>query len=162
MPSDIYARNTLLKEQLDALIDLKTTAEKIDVVVTPHEVNGHHGTGPLLHRLFRGRKNIFSIRSRSDWRGMQDFGDANIRVFHAGRSRAESFQTVTRILAGRDVRTVLCSPYLTDDVITGIVVKEAFGARMCAYIMDDQNVTVPGIPDPLMREFLEKCSLRLA
>jgi hypothetical protein len=32
---------------------------------------------------------------------------------------------------------------------------------MCGYIMDDQNVAVNVIPDDLMREFLEKCSLRL-
>ena len=28
--------------------------------------------------------------------------------------------------------------------------------------MDDENMTVDIIPDALMREFLEKCSLRLA
>jgi hypothetical protein len=167
MLSDVFARNASLRIRLDALIDRMPDhygehRGPIDVVVTPNEVNRHHGTGPLLQRLFRGRRNILSIRSRSDWGGRQDFGEWSTRISHRGRSRAESGEAVQGILAGRPVRTVVCAAYLPDDVTTAIMVQEASGASMCAYLMDDQNVTKPVIPDGLMREFLDKCCLRLA
>ena len=46
--------------------------------------------------------------------------------------------------------------------MTSIAIKEVFNPRLCVYIMDDQNVAVEIIPDDLMRESLEKSSLRLA
>jgi hypothetical protein len=53
-----------------------------------------------------------------------------------------------------------------DELTASIAIKEAFDARLCAYVMDDQNVAADGIPDAipdeLMREFLQKSSLRLA
>src|SRR6202011_4671559 len=65
-------------------------------------------------------------------------------------------------LAARKVSSVLCVPFLIDELLTSIAIHDAFDARLCAYVMDDQNVAAGGIPDPLMREFLEKSSLRLA
>jgi hypothetical protein len=56
---------------------------------------------------------------------------------------------------------VTCVPFLAEELLTSLAIKESFGVKMCAYIMDDQNVAVNVIPDDLMREFLEKCSLRL-
>src|ERR1035437_11133562 len=49
-------------------------ATPIHVVVTANEVNHLHGTGPLVQRIFKNRRNIFSIRARNDWGG-HDFGD---------------------------------------------------------------------------------------
>ncbi len=46
--------------------------------------------------------------------------------------------------------------------MASIALHEVFGARLCAYVMDDQNVAANHIPDVLMREFLHRCSLRLA
>jgi len=133
----------------------------IDVVVTLNEVNNRHGTGLLVKRIFQGRKNILSIRSRDDW-GEQDFGDWNIRISQQGRSRHECFRNVLYHLRGRKIRSVVCIPFLADEILTAIAIHEAFGARLCAYIMDDQNISVPAIPNHLMREFLGKACLRLA
>ena len=133
----------------------------IDVVVTLNEVNNRHGTGSLVKRIFRGRKNILSIRSRDDW-GEQDFGDWNIRISQQGRSRQECFRNVLYHLRGRKIRSVVSIPFMADELLTAIAIHEAFGAKLCAYVMDDQNITVPAIPDNLMREFLEKACLRLA
>jgi FkbM family methyltransferase len=52
-------------------------------------------------------------------------------------------------------------PYLVDDLVTAIALKEIYDAPLCCYLMDDQNVSVSAIPDALMREFLAKCGLRL-
>ena len=133
----------------------------IDIVVTMNEINDRHGTGPLVKRIFAGRHGIFSIRSRDDW-GVHDFGDWHAKISQQGRSRADCFRSVLRVLGGKRVRSVLCVPFLEDELLTSIAIKEAFGAALCLYLMDDQNVAANVIPDGLMREFLEKCSLRLA
>jgi hypothetical protein len=66
------------------------------------------------------------------------------------------------VLRNRLVSTVLCVPFLPDEFYTSIAVQECFGAKLCIWLMDDQNVRTNEIPDALMREFLERSSLRLA
>ena len=184
MAPSVFSRNALLRERLAALVgnipiplspadpedEIRVvaatatsadTSEPIDVVVSINEINDRHGTGPLVKRLFKGRRNILCIRSRDDW-GVHDLGEWNVKISQRGRDHAECFQRVIRALAGRSVRTVLCVPFLVDELLTSIAVTELFNARLCVYVMDDQNIAAGGIPDDLMREFLEKCSLRLA
>jgi hypothetical protein len=183
MSVPVYQRNALLRERLIELISAPGSPEvhpfepdvglvtspsasqdpqaPVHAVVTINEINDMHGTGPLVKRIFKDRCGIFSIRSRDHW-GTQDFGDWNVKISQEGRTRPESFRRVLRVLAGRNVKTVTCVPFLADELLTSIAIKESFGARMCGYIMDDQNVAQNVIPDALMREFLEKCSLRLA
>jgi hypothetical protein len=81
MPAITYSENQALRWQLQNLLQtrvpltpaLNTAAspgatddpkEPIDVVVTINEVNDRHGTGPLVKRIFHGRRHVFSIRSR--------------------------------------------------------------------------------------------------
>jgi hypothetical protein len=191
MPDTIFTRNAQLRADLQALLrrDVQTgkpvaaaprppekpdlrfesasvwdaSAESngyIDVIVTMNEINDRHGTGPLVKRIFAGRQGIFSIRSRDDW-GIHDFGDWQAKISHEGRSRSECFRTVLGLLGGKRVRHVVCVPFLQDELLTSIAIKEAFNAILCVYLMDDQNIAANVIPDGLMREFLEKCSLRL-
>ncbi len=160
MLDGVFAWNALRRARLDGLLRGRAgCAGPIDVVVTMNEINDRHGTGPLVQRIFQGRKGIFSIRSRDDW-GVHDFGDWNVRISQQNHTRPECFRSVLSVLAGKTVRNVLCVPFLTDELLTSIVIKEAFGARLCVYLMDDQNVAQQVIPDELMREFLEKSSLR--
>ena len=97
----------------------------VDVVVTTTEINALHGTGPLIQRIFRNRRNIFSIRSRDQWGG-HDFGDWNVTISQQGNTRAESFRQVLNALDGRVVRSVLCVPYFVDELLTSMAVSEAF------------------------------------
>jgi hypothetical protein len=149
------------KPDVTALFADADPATPIHVVVTANEVNQLHGTGPLVKRLFQGRRHVLSIRARNDW-GVHDFGDWNICPSPRPRNRAETFGSILRILRGRNVATVLCVPFLIDELFTSIAIHECFGAKLCVYQMDDQNIAVNNIPDPLMREFLERASLRLA
>ena len=160
-------RDTVLLRNAQLRIGLKTLMAslsgerlKLDVVVTSNEINDRHGTGPIIKRILAGRKNILSIRSRDDW-GAHDFGDRSVTMPQAGKSREEGFFDVVTLLAGLQVRSVLCVPCLPDELLTSIAIRDAFGARLCGYIMDDQNAAADLISDDLMREFLEKCSLRL-
>jgi hypothetical protein len=52
-------------------------------------------------------------------------------------------------------------PFLSADLLTAITLCDVFKAPLCLYLMDDQNVTTPAIPDLLMRDFLDRCALRL-
>lgn len=141
--------------------DVETARGPVDVVITPNEINDRHGTGPLIKRILRGRSNLFCIRSKNDW-GMHDFGDWNVCVPQKAATRPESFRRILGALEGREVRSVVCIPFLSDELISSIAIQASFGARLCAWIMDDQNVACRTIPDELMREFLERCNLRLA
>jgi hypothetical protein len=184
MASLAYRHNALLREHLlefirntsnrpgsyecDPEFQLTTSPEAsldpdapVHIVVAMNEINNQHGTGPLVKRIFDGRRGIFSIRSRDHW-GAQDFGDWHAKISQEGYARPGCFRRVLRCLGGRNIKTVTCVPFLVDELLTSIAITEAFNAKLCAYIMDDQNVAVNIIPDALMREFLEKCSLRLA
>ena len=133
----------------------------VHVVVTLNEINDMHGTGPLLKRVFQGRRGMFSIRSRDDW-GTQEFGDWHMKISQVGDAREQAVRRVRRGLGDRHIKSVTCVPFLAAEIVTALAITQAYGGRLCGYIMDDQNVAAKGIPDTLMREFLETCSLRLA
>ena len=137
-------------------------AVPVRVVVTANEVNNLHGTGPLVQRVCRGWQNVLTIRARNDWGGVQDFGDWQVKMSTKTGARSEFFANVLTVLGGRHIQTVLCVPFLPDEFLTSIAIQECFSAKLCVYLMDDHNVADDGIPDVLMREFLERCALRLA
>ena len=132
-----------------------------DVIVTVNEVTDRHGTGVILNRIFGACPNILSIRSTNLY-GEHKLGVGQLCFGHEGLSRAESFSRVLYALNGCTVQRVLCVPYQPDELITAIVLKELFGIPLCLFVMDDNNIYSRGIPDELMREALEKSSLRLA
>ena len=132
-----------------------------DVIITPNEVNDRHGTGVILRRIFGDSPNVLSIRSSSHY-GEHSFGAASLCLSHKDLTRAESFQHVLDALNKSTVRRVLCVPYFPDDLITAIAIKELHDVPLCTYVMDDSNVFASRIPDALLREALEKSSLRLA
>ena len=133
----------------------------VHAVVSYGEINDQHGTGPLTMRLFRGRRGIFSIRFRDDWK-IHDFGDWHVKLPLQPYTADEIDAAIWRLLHGRNVQTVTCVPFTAVELLAAMAVRDRFGAKLCLWIMDDQNVTVNSIPDEIMRQCLEKCSLRLA
>jgi hypothetical protein len=133
-----------------------------NVVITQNEVNQRHGTGALVRRIVADTPNILSIRSLDDYGGEHQFGDISFCLSHRGLSRKDAFQNVINALGGNTIKRIFCVPYSPDTLITAIALKELCDIPLGAYIMDDQNIYTNHIPDHLMREFLTKCSLRLA
>jgi hypothetical protein len=185
MLDTVFALNRTLREQLSGLVrpcdsevvrelsssEFKITAvsnadcdpmASLNVVVTGNEVSDRHGTGPLVKRVCQGWPNIFSVRARNDWGGVQDFGDWHVCLSPRATTRSGFFRNALSVLRDRKIGKVLCVPFLPDEFYTSIALHECFGAKLCVYMMDDQNVAVRNIPDALMMEFLERCSLRLA
>lgn len=138
-----------------------TEGQPVDVVVTMNEMNDRHGTGVLVKRVFEGLGGIVSVRARDDYGGDHSFGEVAVVLGQRGRSRADAFRAVLSTFEGRAVRRVACVPFVADDLITSIALRDAFGARLAIWIMDDQNVAFQAIPDDLMREALQKATLRL-
>jgi len=132
-----------------------------DVVITPSEINNQHGTGFLVDRLFGNRSNVLSIRAANHYGGDHHFGDESLIISHERLSRSRSIEQTLRKLGDRIPKRIFCVPYLPDDLLTAITLRDVFKAPLCLYLMDDQNITTSAIPDSLMREFLEKCALRL-
>lgn len=132
-----------------------------DAIVTTNEVTDRHGTGVILSRIFGECPNLLSIRTTNLYREHK-LGQAELCFGHDGLSRAESFGRVLYALNGSTVRRVFCVPYQWEELLTALALKELFGAPLCIYLMDDNNIFSHGIPDELMREALGKSSLRLA
>jgi FkbM family methyltransferase len=132
-----------------------------DAIVTTNEVSDRHGTGVILRRIFGGSPNVLSIRSTNLY-PEHALGQAQLSLSHEGLDRSESFAHMLAALNGSTVRRVLCVPFLPDELISAIVLKELFDAPLCMFLMDDNNIYAHGIPDHLMREALAKASLRLA
>jgi hypothetical protein len=135
-------------------------AAPVHVVISHDEVNGQHGTGVLIKRVFRGRTGIFSLRFHNDW-GFHDFGDWHAKLQVEPSCRSRSLQEVRRILKGRNVKTITCVPFATADLLIALAVRECFDAKLCVWIMDDQNIAVNSIADEVMKQCLGACSLRL-
>jgi FkbM family methyltransferase len=132
-----------------------------DVIITTNEVTDRHGTGVILNRIFAGSRNLLLIRSTNLYQ-VHSLKGRRLCFSHEGLSRAQSFEQVLHALNGSTVKRVLCVPFLPDELITAIALKELFGVPLCTYLMDDNNIYARGIPDELMREALSKSSLRLA
>jgi FkbM family methyltransferase len=130
-------------------------------VVTPNEVNDRHGTGVIISRIFDGVPNILSIRS-TDLHGINSLGEFDLRFDHKNLPRDKGFLRLLRSLEGNSFRYVVCVPYEPDDLLTALVLKEAFGAKLCVYVMDDNHLETGKIPGDLMEEALQKADLRLA
>ncbi|HEV8543042.1 MAG TPA: hypothetical protein VGR78_11670 [Verrucomicrobiae bacterium] len=132
-----------------------------DAIITPNEPNLRHGIGIIVERFFGHFPNVLSIRSENSFGGKQDFGAYQVQIPHAGLARWESYQFLLQTLNGGTIRRILCIPFFSDDLITAICLKELFGAPLCVYVMDDNNIGAHGIPDQLFREALAKADLRL-
>jgi hypothetical protein len=164
---EIKRRNRELSDKLLGLSGVEPPPsikppQNADAIVAHIEINNRHGVGVLLQRLFREFPDILSIRSKDYYEGRQDFGAVHVCISHDCPDRDQIIWKVLQAVDGGSVRRILAVPYFADDALNALALREAFGAPLCTYLMDDQNVHASGIPDAIMRELLGKSSLRLA
>jgi hypothetical protein len=133
-----------------------------DAIITHVEVSDRHGIGKLVQMMFLDEPNILSIRSANYYDGKHELGDVAVCIAHENTARDAVLSRVLDMLGPNTVRRVVCVPYFADDLRNSVAVKDLFGAPLCTYIMDDQNVCTNAVPDELMREALQKSALRLA
>ena len=174
----LFAKQSALRVKLAAKIGaLKATQAKLsrklnplefafgsatpDIIIAQCEVNDRQGVGILLKRLFPDTANIFSLRSRDLYDGQQDFGFANACLNHPDPSLAAVRTKLLKSLGTSKAQRILSVPYYADDVLSSIALKDLLEIPLCTYIMDDQNIYAPNIPDHHIQELLEKSDLRL-
>lgn len=138
------------------------TKLNVDVIINAVEINDRHGVGVLLQRIFKDRSRIFTIRALNLYGEKCTFGRYDHLLGEIGLSRAETFDRIQTALAEHTVDRVLCIPYHAEEIFAALAVHEIFGAKICTYLMDDQNVIKTSIPDELMAELLAKSALTLA
>jgi hypothetical protein len=134
----------------------------IDLLVTHNEVSDRHGTGVLLRRLFLGSAPIASVRAVDLYGGEQDLGTPRLRLSLEGAGWPDVMAGVIGSIGHLDVRRILCVPYSPVDVQVALAAREIFGAPLCTWVMDDQNITANGLPDELLRRLFDRSRLLLA
>jgi FkbM family methyltransferase len=131
------------------------------LIITFNEVSHHHGTGVLIKRLFAEEKNVLHLRSATTY-PCNDFGAVNWLVNHSGRPEREIMSTLATLLAQHEIKRILCVPFSSCDLHSALAAQEICGVPLCLYVMDDQNIYTPGIPDHLMRRALQRADLVFA
>jgi hypothetical protein len=133
-------------------------------VIVAHDVpTAAQGVGALLCKVMRHEKNWISIRSRDCY--LEDKAPAPSFRVDRNSSRSSRVLTMKRMVAmlgDTPVTAVLAVPFSEQDCLNAIAVHLLSNAPLAAWLMDDQNIFSPSIPDPVLREVLERASIRLA
>jgi FkbM family methyltransferase len=110
------------------------SGEGKDLIISPNELNHHHGTGVLLNRIFSPSTSL-NIRSREDYPDKGSFASSVVKA--QGRSRAEVFAMCMEAMAGHSIRRILCVPYYPEDFLIAIACKSILGVPLVVWVMDD-------------------------
>jgi hypothetical protein len=142
---DTITSNVNLRLYINQLLPYNQTVAKpkylgkLDVIITPNEVNRRHGTGTILINIFSEDKNIFSLRSANHYDSEHEFGCLNRCLSIADKSRAEIFTEMLSVFQGITPQRVICVPFHPEELYAAIAIKELFDVPLCTYIMDERN-----------------------
>jgi hypothetical protein len=133
-----------------------------DLLITAIETNDHHGVGILLQRMFGRGEDFVCLRTTSQHGGHEPFGAAHHELCSRFIPDEETEQHLRAILALYQIRRILVVPYYREEFVHATIAKRLTGAPLCSYLMDDQNVFAPRVPDRRVRDLLGVSDLRLA
>jgi hypothetical protein len=134
----------------------------VNLLISAVEINDHHGVGIFLRRLFPDSRGFITIRSSSLYGGENQFGSSGFelgREFQGPKQRAARLR---KILRGYKIDRILAVPYYADDFENANAAKSLTGAPLCVYLMDDQNIFEPSVPDHTVLRLLKAAEFRLA
>jgi hypothetical protein len=131
------------------------------LVVTHAELTARHGTGALLLKILRNEPDLVVFYAR-DFFKMHDVDVPAFHITHSGKSAGGSSESVRKLLAGKPLRRILCVPFYEDDALTALAAKQATGAPLVLYVMDDQNIHVQEISDDSFGSLVSQADLCLA
>jgi hypothetical protein len=134
----------------------------MDLVISAVEINDQHGVGIFLKRLFPDSSNFMAIRSSTLYRGESGFGLAEFEFGKQPGSHRERLARLRNALGGRTIDRILVVPYYKEDFENGCLAKSLTAAPLCVYLMDDQNIFEPQVPDQSVFRLLKAADLRLA
>jgi hypothetical protein len=131
------------------------------LVITHAEICDRHGTGALLGKIFEHEQALLVLYSRSYFDG-QSLGALAHHMPHPELELEVAERKVAALLDGHDVKRILCVPFYPDDALSAIAAAKITSVPLVTYIMDDQNLFLQGISDPLMKMLLERSAMRFA
>lgn len=131
------------------------------LLITHAEVCSRHGVGALLMKIFDAEPALLVLYSHSYFDG-ECAGDLALHLPLQEAEPASVRAMVARVLETHTVGRIFCVPHFAEDVLCALTAVELTGAPLVTYVMDDQNVFFPGIPDHLIRRLVDRSSLRLA
>jgi hypothetical protein len=132
-----------------------------DLLITAIETNDHHGVGILLQRMFGQGEDFVCLRTTSQHGGHEPFGSNHHELCSRFLTDAETEHHLKAILALYQIRRILVVPYYREESVHGVLAKRLTGAPLCTYLMDDQNIFAPLVPDGRVQELLAASDLRL-
>ncbi|HUG11244.1 MAG TPA: glycosyltransferase [Opitutaceae bacterium] len=132
-----------------------------DLLITMPETNRRHGTGLLLRRFFPDSSEFVTLRSFTNYGGVEEFGGANLLLSAPHLNDAELATRLKRTLEPWRIRRILCVPFSTSEFRHARLARELTRAPMCTYVMDDQNVIARKVPDEAAHALFEVSDLRL-
>ena len=138
-----------------------TRLKDATLVVTHAEICDRHGTGALLGKIFQHEQALLVLYSRSYFDG-QSLGTVAHHIPHPEQELEVAERRVAALLEGHDIKRILCVPFFPDDALSAIAAAKLTNAPLVTYIMDDQNLFLQGIADPLMKMLLERSAMRFA
>ena len=139
----------------------KTGLRDATLVVTHAEVCDRHGTGALLGKIFERERALLVFYSRNIF-NQPSRGTVTHHVPHPEAALEVVERKVAALLDGHEVKRILCVPFYPDEVLSAIAAAKITSAPLVTYIMDDQNLFLQGISDPLMKTLLERSTMRFA
>ena len=144
-----------------AASEAKPVLPERDLLITAVEINNSHGVGILLQRIFRDSSEFVCLRTMPLYSGFESFGSASHELRSKYLTVAETREQLNRILVLYRIRRIVCVPYYREEFIHAVLAKEATGAPLVTYLMDDQNVITPLVPDHRVSELLAASDLVL-
>ena len=133
------------------------------VIISAVEINEHHGVGVYLARLFGNEPNVIALRSRSMYGGSCVFSPRSYEIARSiSGGSGERRSRLSTLCKDLDVARIVSVPYFPEDFENALLFKQLTGARLCVYLMDDQNIFEPEVSDRLVEQLLKKSDLRLA
>jgi hypothetical protein len=143
---------------LSATQSPRTRLRDATLVVTHAEVCDRHGTGALLGKIFKDERSLLVLYSRSYF-DSQSLGTFAHHMPHPELELEVAERKLAALLDGHDVKRIICVPFYPDDALSAIATAKLTSAPLVTYIMDDQNLFLQGIPDPLMKMLLERSAM---
>lgn len=139
----------------------KTVLPERDLLITAVETNERHGVGVLLRRIFHDSSEFVCLRTTSLYGGHEPFGTAHHELCSRFLTVSQVREHLAGILALYRIRRIVCVPYYREEFVHAVLAKEATGAPLVTYLMDDQNIFARNVPDRWVRQLLKTSDLVL-
>jgi MoaA/NifB/PqqE/SkfB family radical SAM enzyme/tetratricopeptide (TPR) repeat protein len=136
--------------------------EPRDLLLSHVEVNRLQGTGVLIERFFPGAQAFVTVRSRTLYQGVVHFGGVHLSLDLPGLTEEARGRILQRLLAPFSIRRILCVPFFASDFMHAVAAREATGAPLCTYVMDDQVLHARDVTSELAARVFAASDVRLA